>query len=292
MPAVQQLIPVFSTEIHGEQIQLADARTLHRFLGIDARFNDWISRRITEYGFQDGEDFYSALSKSTGGRRSREYHITLDMAKELSMVERNDRGRQARRYFIECEKRLCHIAPQEALTIANQTIGTDGFHCLASIIDGKLRHLPAPDRRRAKMHIWSQVHKAFSVVSAADIPANQLDSARNFVASYALEGEWIPRESEFDSSDWLALNCLIHSMRHSCEIFYRHNLYTHLTGLGSRAGIEMIDHLKDGRGCAGMLASKFSGPPSPAVCGAFFTPMRLTCTYSNDLHLLQRPADI
>ena len=44
------------------------------------------------------------------------------------------------------------------------------------------------------MHVWSQVHKAFSVVSAQDIPADQLDSARNFIAAYAIEGEWLPKE--------------------------------------------------------------------------------------------------
>lgn|GEM_PF-3273393 len=74
------------------------------------------------------------------------------------MVERNDRGRQARRYFIECERRLQQIAPQEAATIRGQTIGTDGFHCLGAVLDGKVRQLPARSRQRAKMHVWSQVH--------------------------------------------------------------------------------------------------------------------------------------
>ncbi|MFJ2456571.1 phage antirepressor N-terminal domain-containing protein, partial [Pseudomonas protegens] len=68
-------------------------------------------------------------------------------------------------------------------TLIGQTIGTDGFHCLGAVLDGKLRQLPAKTRHRARMHIWSQVHKAFSVVSAQDIPADQLDSARNFIAA-------------------------------------------------------------------------------------------------------------
>ena len=81
-----------------------------------------------------------------------------------------------------------------AASVLATTIGTDGFHCLAAIVDGKVRHLPSAIRRGAKNHIWSQVHKAFSVVTAEDIPADQLDSARNFIAAYALEGEWLPRE--------------------------------------------------------------------------------------------------
>ena len=81
-------------------------------------------------------------------------------------------------------------------TLVGQTIGTDGFHCLAAVVDGKLRHLPAAARRRARGHLWSQVHKAFSVVSAEHIPASQLEAARNFIAAYALEGEWLGREEK------------------------------------------------------------------------------------------------
>lgn len=97
-------------------------------------------------------------------------------------------------------------------TLIGQTIGTDGFHCLGAVLDGKLRHLPAPTRRRAKQHVWSQVHKAFSVVSAQDIPASQLDSARNFIAAYALEGEWLGKEpapaSELNEEDLASLYVL------------------------------------------------------------------------------------
>lgn len=83
-------------------------------------------------------------------------------------------------------------------TVLNQTLGTDGFRCLAAVLDGKVRHLPVKSRQRAKMHVWSQVHKAFSVVSAEDIPASQLDAARNFIGSYSLpmEGEWMPKEEQ------------------------------------------------------------------------------------------------
>lgn len=87
-----------------------------------------------------------------------------------------------------------HRGPGQAMTVLGQTIGTDGFHCLGAVLDGKVRQLPAKSRQRAKMHVWSQVHKAFSVVSAQDIPADQFDSARNFIAAYALEGEFLGPE--------------------------------------------------------------------------------------------------
>lgn len=81
-------------------------------------------------------------------------------------------------------------------SLVGAVIGTDGFHCLAAVLDGKVRHLPASIRKRAKQHVWSQVHKAFSVVSAEDIPAAKLDAACNFIAAYAIEGEWLPKEEK------------------------------------------------------------------------------------------------
>ena len=77
-------------------------------------------------------------------------------------------------------------------TLIGETIGTNGFNMLGALIKGKVVNLPAQVRHRATAKIWSQTHAAFGVRSAADIPASQLDAARNFIAAYALEGEWLP----------------------------------------------------------------------------------------------------
>ena len=82
---------------------MIDARGLHEWLGHKARFNDWMRRRIEEYGFTDGADFYSVVSK-TGGRPRTEYLLTVGMAKELAMVERSKIGQLTRRYFIQMEQ--------------------------------------------------------------------------------------------------------------------------------------------------------------------------------------------
>lgn len=105
-----ELIKLAPTEIGGETIQTVNARDLHAFLEVGSAFKDWIARRIQDYDFQDGKDFCSFLSESQGGRPSKEYAISIDMAKELAMVERNDKGKQARQYFIECE-RIAKAAP-------------------------------------------------------------------------------------------------------------------------------------------------------------------------------------
>ena len=105
----QNLIPVFNGKISTSETLLCDARKLHEFLQVSSRFNDWIKKRIEEYSFQENQDFMiftENVVKIGRGRPSTEYHLTLDMAKELAMVERNEQGRAARRYFIECEKKL------------------------------------------------------------------------------------------------------------------------------------------------------------------------------------------
>ena len=103
---MNELIKLQPQTINGNAVETVSARELHEFLEVQTAFKDWIARRIADYDFDDGIDFCSILSESSGGRPSREYYITLDMAKELAMVERNEKGRPARKYFIECEKQL------------------------------------------------------------------------------------------------------------------------------------------------------------------------------------------
>lgn len=107
------LIPIEARQIDGEAIQTVNARDLHRFLEVGKVFAAWITERIAAYGFAENTDF-AVFSDSgnnpNGGRPAKEYALSLSMAKELAMVERNDKGKQARQYFIECERRA--NAPQ------------------------------------------------------------------------------------------------------------------------------------------------------------------------------------
>ncbi len=101
---MRELISITQSTINDASIQTVNARELHTFLEVATAFKDWFARRIADYGFEDGKDFCSFLSESSGGRPSKEYAVSLDMAKELAMVERNEKGKQARQYFIECER--------------------------------------------------------------------------------------------------------------------------------------------------------------------------------------------
>lgn len=102
------LVPVFAGTLAGQDTFLCNARDLHAALAVGRDFTTWLKERIEQFGFSEGEDF--AIStvppiRGAGNRGKRtDYHLTLDMAKELAMVENNARGRQVRRYFIALEK--------------------------------------------------------------------------------------------------------------------------------------------------------------------------------------------
>jgi len=108
-----QLIPIFNGSISNETTLLCNARDLHAFLKVGKRFATWITERITEYQFIENQDYIAISQKREigHGRGKKDYHLTLDTAKELAMVERNEKGRQIRRYFIECEKKLRDSTP-------------------------------------------------------------------------------------------------------------------------------------------------------------------------------------
>ncbi|EMJ9262128.1 antA/AntB antirepressor family protein [Klebsiella pneumoniae] len=117
-----QLISVLNGIIGNETTPLVNARDLHEFLNVRRDFSTWIKNRITEYGFLIDTDYVTVQnlrSPNLGTSKSRaqkvtDYHLTLDTAKELAMVERSEKGRQIRRYFIECERQL-RAAPTKSI---------------------------------------------------------------------------------------------------------------------------------------------------------------------------------
>lgn len=100
-----KIINITKAAINNEEVNAVSARDLWKQLGSRQEFANWIKGRISEYNFEEGRDFLTNLSKSFG-RPSKEYIISLDMAKELAMVENNEQGRKIRRYFIRVEKQL------------------------------------------------------------------------------------------------------------------------------------------------------------------------------------------
>ncbi|EOI4110545.1 antA/AntB antirepressor family protein [Campylobacter jejuni] len=116
-------IQIYNDKTIGAEINSANAREIFQFLNSEQEYANWIKNRISHYNFIENQDYIIELVY-TKGRPRKEYYITLDMAKEICMVENNEKGRQARRYFIECEKRLKNLEQEKMQKLAfRQSLG-------------------------------------------------------------------------------------------------------------------------------------------------------------------------
>lgn len=111
---MNELIPIRAAEIGGEDVNAILARDLHEFLAVGKDYSTWFKDRIVQYEFTLGVDFEVTVAadllpeigeQTRGGHNRVEHLVTLSMAKELAMVERTPKGKEARQYFIECERR-------------------------------------------------------------------------------------------------------------------------------------------------------------------------------------------
>ncbi|EAK1399878.1 phage antirepressor Ant [Campylobacter coli] len=118
-----QKIQIYNDKTIGAEINSANAREIFQFLNSEQEYANWIKNRISHYDFIENQDYIIELVY-TKGRPRKEYYVTLDMAKELCMVENNEKGRQARRYFIDCEKRLKNLEAEQMQKLAfRQSLG-------------------------------------------------------------------------------------------------------------------------------------------------------------------------
>lgn len=111
-----ELVPVYETST-GEKVVYGTE--LYEVLGVKSNFRDWIKNRLNDCEAVENEDFQSfAKNLAKGGRPQTEYIIKLDTAKEMAMLERNEKGKQVRRYFIQIEKKYKEQA--RPLTVSEQ----------------------------------------------------------------------------------------------------------------------------------------------------------------------------
>lgn len=178
-----QLVPVVPGTIGNVQCLTVDGRTLHSVLGVRRVFAAWIQGRIEKYGFVQGQDFevFSNSGKnSEGGRPSQEYTCTLDMGKELCMVENNEKGRIARRYFIECERRLLSAEPVEnpdKLPTPDAPLTPDQQCTLQAIVRAKVEALPREQRGGLYPKTWSRFNNHFRLAKYCQLPQSRLSEA-------------------------------------------------------------------------------------------------------------------
>ena len=111
--------------IEREGRQLVSGRELHEFLEIRTKYKDWF-RRMVEYGFEEAIDFIRVAQKRATNNLKNpvttviDHAISIDMAKEISMIQRTEKGKIARQYFINCEKKLKEVkklSPMELMEL-------------------------------------------------------------------------------------------------------------------------------------------------------------------------------
>ncbi|AQX21133.1 anti-repressor protein [Bartonella sp. CDC_skunk] len=184
------LITISEQTIGQEIVQTVNARELHAFLEVKTSFKDWIIRRIQDCKFKEGYDFCSFLSESSGGRPSKDYALTLDMAKHLAMIERNDKGHQAREYFIECEKLAKQVVtPQVDYSKPEALLGV--LNHLQSQIEQK-DHVIAELTPKAKaLDGLKRSDGLFGLIEAAKI----LEVRPKDLTNYLRKNDWVYRRA-------------------------------------------------------------------------------------------------
>lgn len=183
------LVPVFAGTIGGETVNVCNARELHAYLGSREKFADWIKARIARYGFQAGMDydhFSDSPEKPRPGRPALDYVLSLDMAKELAMLDNSPQGRTVRRYFIELERR--QVAPAHApVTHALTTRQLDELRDAARRVTvGWFL-----DTDAARAWVANRIRAEFGVPSMADLPAARLPDALALLRRLQIEGEHV-----------------------------------------------------------------------------------------------------
>lgn len=185
---MKELIKLNNNTIGEKEVNTVNARELHEFLGSGTRYNDWFSRRVKEYGFQENIDYICLTQKrvtqTSSGKKGlaqeQNHYITLDMAKELAMVERNEKGREARKYFIECESKLREVlstkdqcfleiikaSSQEAILLGLNKLNTEVITPLENKVEEQEKEL---EISRPKAIFYDSVMESKSTFSMREV---------------------------------------------------------------------------------------------------------------------------
>ncbi len=215
------LIPIITNE---NNEQLVSGRDLHEFLEVKDNYTDWFKRMIT-YGFDEDVDFIGLSEKSDklGGRPRIDHAMKLDMAKEISMIQRTEKGKQARQYFIEIEKRskqrehellsdprtqlklLYQFGEQTAVRVdaiekdvsilkdtmrisgkQEADIQRAGKQKVIEVLGGKDSTAYESISKKVFANFWSEFKRYFAIPRYGELPCKQFDEALNFI------DEWLP----------------------------------------------------------------------------------------------------
>ena len=205
---MDSLIQITKNNINGSEINSVNAREIYDYLGLaKGQFSRWIKTAIEKYDFIQNEDF---LSIDTDVEGVKDYIVTLDMAKELCMVSNTEKGKEARKYFIEFEKQGKTLINQQSqeirllqgmlntiskmdnrVTELEQTRRLENWQELA-LIEAKNKkvysiaekHDLSNDKemiRKLHSRVWKCLKKRFNVPRYNEIPAIYFNQAKTTI---------------------------------------------------------------------------------------------------------------
>lgn len=227
------LIPISHLQVGREHVATINARELHAFLEVGKDFATWIKDRIEQYGFLENQDFVTAPQNGGavykgGGHNRKDYHLTLDMAKELAMVERNDKGKQARQYFIDCERRAKAAQPDPMQVLADPAALRQALLTYSE----RVMHLEAANAdMQPKVAAFSRIAEAegsLCITSAA----KHLQLQPKALFAWLSEHRWIYRRA--GGTAWLAYQDKLQAG------LLEHKITTVARGDGSEKVVEQV----------------------------------------------------
>lgn len=211
---MDSLIKITKNNINGSEINSVNAREIYDYLGLaKGQFSRWIKTAIEKYDFIQNEDF---LSIDTDVEGVKDYIVTLDMAKELCMVSNTEKGKEARKYFIEFEKQGKTLINQQSqeirllqgmlntiskmdnrVTELEQTRRLENWQELA-LIEAKNKkvysiaekHDLSNDKemiRKLHSRVWKCLKKRFNVPRYNEIPAIYFNQAKTTISNLSFK---------------------------------------------------------------------------------------------------------
>lgn len=198
---MNQLIVIKNAEMSGAIVETVEARDLWEFLGSKQNYADWFKSRTDKYSFVEGIDYIEHIIMTQYNQIDTiDHFITLDMAKELSMVERTMQGKMARQYFIECEK----VAKKENIpALPNYQ---EALRQLADSIDLSSKQQLMIEAQKPAVAFVDRYVEARSSKCLSDVakllkrkPQEFIQELSNGGVIFKRSGSWIPYQPHIDA---------------------------------------------------------------------------------------------
>lgn len=163
-------------------------RDLHKALEVKTAYKDWFPR-MCDYGFEEGKDFCSFLSESTGGRPSTDHQLTIPMAKEICMLQRSEKGKMFRQYFINIEEQwnTPEAVMARALKYANENLKKLQIKVSELSVDNQIM--------KPKADYFDELVER-NLLTGIIETAKQLEIKQNKFVSFLLEHKYVYRDKK------------------------------------------------------------------------------------------------